>query len=271
MTTLERTRDGWNDIAGGYDDFVTPANMRLGTEALKRVGLRPGIRFLDVAAGSGALSIPAARLGAHVLATDRSPAMLERLEARARAEDLAHVQTRLTDACALELEDDLFDVSASQHGVYDLPRALCEMTRVTKPGGRVALIACGPPHQVETLSFFMGAMYAVGRHLSWATEQPAAPPFPMAQRHQLLGALSGVGLREISVETIAQQIWFGSGKQLWNLVANSDPTVAGLTALLTTEQRRLVEEVLDGMLRERAAGNGFALLTDAVNIGVGTK
>ena len=213
MTTLERTRDGWNEIAAGFDEFVTPANMRLGTEAVERLGLRPDIRFLDVAAGSGALSIPTARLGAHVLATDRSPTMLERLEARAHAEDLTHVQSRLMDACALELEDDQFDVSASQHGVHDLPSALREITRVTKPGGRVALIAHGPPHQVETLSFFMGAMYAVAPGCARTIDESPSSAYRVADRHQLLGTLAGAGLREISVETIVQEMRFGSGKQ----------------------------------------------------------
>ena len=53
--------------------------MWLANEGLRRAGLRAGMRFLDVAAGSGALSIPAARLGAQVLATDLSPAMLQLL------------------------------------------------------------------------------------------------------------------------------------------------------------------------------------------------
>lgn len=58
--------------------------MWLGNEGLGRAELRAGMRFLDVAAGSGALSIPAARLGAQVLATDQSPVMIELLGARAR-------------------------------------------------------------------------------------------------------------------------------------------------------------------------------------------
>ena len=74
MTTHElRERAAWDDIATGYDRTNTPSQMWLGNEGLRRAGLRPGMRFLDVAAGSGALSIPAARLGAHVLATDLSP------------------------------------------------------------------------------------------------------------------------------------------------------------------------------------------------------
>ena len=83
MIELDDTRDAWDVIAEGYDATNTPTQMWLGNEALRRAGLRAGMRFLDVAAGSGALAIPAARLGARVLATDRSPAMLELLRRRA--------------------------------------------------------------------------------------------------------------------------------------------------------------------------------------------
>jgi ubiquinone/menaquinone biosynthesis C-methylase UbiE len=71
MTTQEQeqTRNLWNDIAANYDTFVTPKNIVLAEEALRLAGLRPGMRFLDVAAGSGALSIPAARLGAQAPST----------------------------------------------------------------------------------------------------------------------------------------------------------------------------------------------------------
>ena len=88
---LEKAREAWDDIAAGYDQFVAPTEIWLANEALQRAGLRSGERFLDVAAGPGGLSLPAARLGAKVVATDWSPAMIERLEARAREEGLADV------------------------------------------------------------------------------------------------------------------------------------------------------------------------------------
>ena len=90
MTTqeLEQTQQAWEAIAEGYDEFVTPTHMSLGGEALVLAGIAPGLRFLDVAAGSGALSLPAARLGALVTATDITPAMIERLAERARREGL---------------------------------------------------------------------------------------------------------------------------------------------------------------------------------------
>jgi len=55
VDTSDGIRDAWDEIAGGYDQFVTPTHMWLANEGLRRVGLRSGMRFLDVAAGSGAL------------------------------------------------------------------------------------------------------------------------------------------------------------------------------------------------------------------------
>ena len=143
MTTQEheQTPAAWDKIAPGYDEFVTATHMELGNEGLRRAELRPGMRFLDVAAGSGALSIPAARLGARVLATDQSPVMLERLSARARDEGL-DVETRVMDGHALELDDASFDMAGSQFGVMlfpDMPKGIREMARVVRPGGRVLM------------------------------------------------------------------------------------------------------------------------------------
>ena len=76
---LGRHRGGLRPVRGSQE-------VELANEALRLVGLEPGERFLDVAAGTGGLSLPAARLGAQVLATDWSPAMIERFEARVRAE-----------------------------------------------------------------------------------------------------------------------------------------------------------------------------------------
>ena len=132
--------EAWDAIAAGYEQYVAPQEADLAHEALRLAGLRAGQRFLDVAAGTGGLSLPAARLGAHVLATDWSPAMIERFEARVREEGLRDAEGRVMDCHALDIPDDSFDVTGSQFGVMlvpDQPRALREMVRVTKPGGRV--------------------------------------------------------------------------------------------------------------------------------------
>src|SRR3712207_501555 len=98
MTTQEQqqTQVAWDKIAPGYDKTNTETQQWLGNESLRRAGLKAGMRFLDVAAGSGALSPPAARLGAKVMATDLAPLMLEFLRERARKENL-DIETRVMD------------------------------------------------------------------------------------------------------------------------------------------------------------------------------
>ena len=274
MSSLEKIRDAWNSIAAGYDEFVTPMHMWLGNEALGRAGLVKGMRFLDVACGSGALSIPAARLGAQVSATDISSAMVERLNARARAEGLSNLEVRVMDGTALELEEETFDISGSQYGVMlfpDLPRGLSELARVTKPGGRVLLVAYGPPQEVEFLGFFIGAMKAVVPGFTGLPTDPVPLPFQVADPERLRQELANAGLRDIRVETITEKLEFQSAKHMWDWVTNSNPIGATMVADLTEEQGVAVQQALDGMLRERSARNGPAVLTNPVNIGIGTK
>lgn len=172
MTTTDHTEptttdehaappEAWDAIADGYDRYVAPQEADLANEALRLAALQPGERFLDVAAGTGGLGLPAARLGAQVLATDWSPAMIARFEARVRDQGLSNAQARVMDCHALDLPDGSFDVTGSQFGVMLVPgqaRALAEMVRVTKPGGRVLMVAYGDPSDVEFLQWFVAAM-----------------------------------------------------------------------------------------------------------------
>jgi ubiquinone/menaquinone biosynthesis C-methylase UbiE len=274
MTTMEQTRDAWDSIATGYDRFVTPTHIGLGDEAVRRAGVGAGKRFLDVAAGSGALSIPAARLGAQVVAIDISPTMVERLAARAAEEGLADVEAQVMDGHALDFEDDTFDVSGSQFGVMlfpDLPRAVGEMARVTKPGGRVLLVVFGPPAQVEFLGFFIGAIQAVVPGFTGLPLDPPPLPFQVADPEKLRQALANAGLKDVSVETTTETLEFESGEQMWDWVVNSNPIGAMLVADLTAEQGAQVRGRLDAMLRERSGGSEPAVLTNVIHIGIGTS
>jgi len=271
---LEQVREAWSNIAAGYDEFVTPTEGWLASEALRRARLVPGERFLDVAAGCGGLSLPAARLGAKVLATDWSPAMIQRLEARARKEGLSNVEGRVMDCHALDLGDDTFDLSGSQFGVMlvpDQPTALREMVRVTRQGGRVLLIAYGSPAEIEFLHFFIGALQAVNPTFTGLPMSPPPLEFQVSDPEVLRQRLVDAGLKDVSIETVTEKLEFRSGQQIWDWVQNSNPIAGMLVADLTEEQRSEVRAVLDGTLRERSGGSGAAVLTNPVHIGIGTK
>jgi ubiquinone/menaquinone biosynthesis C-methylase UbiE len=266
--------EAWDAIADGYDRYVAPQESDLANEALRLAGLGPGDRFLDVAAGTGGLSLPAARLGAEVLATDWSPAMIDRFEARAREERLSRAEGRVMDCHALDLPDSSFDVTGSQFGVMlvpDQPRALREMVRVTKPGGRVLVIAYGSPAEFESLHVFISALTAVAPDFPGLPDDPPPLEFQVADPDVFRQRLSDAGLKDVRIERTAERPVFSSGQEMWDWVLYGNPIPGMLVADLSEDQRTRLRQALDSTVRERLAADGRAVLANAVNIGVGTK
>ncbi len=265
--------EAWDAIAEGYDLHVAPQEVGLANEALRLVGLEPGERLLDVAAGPGGLALPAARLGAQVLATDWSPAMIERFERRVGAEGLMGAEGRVMDCHALDLPDDSFDVTASMFGVMLVPdqaTALREMVRVTRPGGRVLVIAYGSPAEIEFLQLFIGALQAVAPDFPGLPDDPPPLEFQISDPDVLLRRLTDAGLRNVRIERTAERPEFASGREMWDWVFFGNPIPGVLVADLSEDQRGQLRDVLDGMVRERAGASGRAVLTNAVNVGIGT-
>jgi len=270
---VDNIRDAWDAIAAGYDEFVTPSHLWLANEALDRLDPGPDTRFLDVAAGSGALSIAAARRGARVLGTDISPGMIEHLNDNAHGQGLANLAGRVMDGHNLELDDDTFDCSGSQFGVMlfpDLPRGLREMVRVTRTGGRVLMVTYGPPPQVEFLTFFMEAARQVVPDFRGLPTDPPPLPFQVADPSKLRQELVKAGATDVTVDTSTETLEFASAAHLWSWLPSSNPIGASLIASLSEEQSDSVQHVLDDMLRERSGGSGPAHLTNPINIAVGT-
>jgi ubiquinone/menaquinone biosynthesis C-methylase UbiE len=244
------------------------------THGLRLAGLRAGDAFLDVAAGPGGLSLPAARLGAKVLATDWSPKMIEHFNARVAAEGL-DAEGRVMDCHTLDLPDESYDVTGSLFGVMLVPdqaQALLEMVRVTRPGGRVLLIAYGDPSEFEALHVFIAAAQAVVPDFEGPAEDEPLLEFQVADPDVLRQRLIDAGLRDVTVDTSYQErITVRTGQQLWDWAIGGYPIPGILVAELTDGQRAEIIRVLDGMVRERSGGDGRAVLAAPLNIGVGKK
>jgi ubiquinone/menaquinone biosynthesis C-methylase UbiE len=126
------------DFALTYEASAERLTGPISREALAMVGnIGPGVHLLDVAAGTGALSIPAAEMGANVLATDIAPGMVERL--RQRLKPYPKCNARVADGEHLDLPDGEFDAAFSIFGgsilFSDWRKGLFELARVVKQGG----------------------------------------------------------------------------------------------------------------------------------------
>jgi demethylmenaquinone methyltransferase/2-methoxy-6-polyprenyl-1,4-benzoquinol methylase len=109
------------------------------------LGLRPGQRVLDVAAGTGVSTTELARSGAYAVASDFSQGMLR---AGKKRRDRQHLPFVAADALHLPFADASFDaitISFGLRNVVDVPAALVEFARVTRPGGQLVICEFSTP------------------------------------------------------------------------------------------------------------------------------
>jgi demethylmenaquinone methyltransferase/2-methoxy-6-polyprenyl-1,4-benzoquinol methylase len=137
----------FDDVAPRYDlvnDILSLGRARSWRKVVaEAVGAVPGEKVLDLAAGTGTSSEPYADAGVDVVAADLSLGMLE--VGRARRPDIEFVQA---DATRLPFADESFDVVTISFGlrnIQDHQRALAEMLRVTRPGGRLVICEFSTP------------------------------------------------------------------------------------------------------------------------------
>lgn len=162
----------FDDVAPKYDlvnDVLSAGQTRSWRKAVVRaVDAAPGQRVLDLAAGTGTSSEPYADAGVHVVACDFSLGMLR--VGKRRRPDIDFVAG---DATNLPFADDSFDactVSFGLRNVGDPRKALAEMLRVTRPGGRLVVAefsspVLGPLRTLYT-EYLMRALPVIARKVS---------------------------------------------------------------------------------------------------------
>lgn len=264
----EQSRHDWDSVASAFDEYATPISMLWATNALRHVDIGPGRSLLDVGSGSGGLSIPAAVTGTTVTAVDTSPAMIHLLGERARAFGL-EIDARVMDASRMVFPDDRFDVVASLNGAsssFESGRILEEMTRVTRHGGQVIVIAFGPAERSEWLGIVMNVLREVDdEHILLAEDGPPLA-FQWSDANELRGRLREAALSEIRVITHQERVQLETGTALWDFFASTHPIGAWLAPAFDSDLTKLVIDRLDQHLAQRS----WTLSTE-LNIGVGAK
>jgi SAM-dependent methyltransferase len=144
--------------SGDYSGMVETFLLPLGPRLVEAAGIGPGMKVLDVAAGTGNASIPAAKAGADVTASDLTPELFEAGRARAQAEGVT-LEWAEADAEHLPFENESFDVVMSSIGAMFAPRhqdVADELMRVCRPGGTIAMLNWTPEGMIGALFKTMG-------------------------------------------------------------------------------------------------------------------
>jgi SAM-dependent methyltransferase len=181
VAAMHRAMWALGDYALMAEEVMAP----LGPVLVAATGIGRGVRVLDVAAGSGNISLPAARTGADVVSTDLTPELLRRSQARAAAQGLT-LDYREANAHALPFGDGEFDIVVSAIGVQFAPdhrRAADELLRVCRPGGMLGVISWTPEG-------FFGRMLATIRPYR-PSLSPAVAPAALWGREGYVAGLLG--------------------------------------------------------------------------------
>ena len=208
----------------------------------------PGVRWLDLATGTGAVAELAASRGATVTGLDLAPALIETAKARAQERGL-EIEYVVGDCEQLELEEGSFDVVSSTCGVMFAPdheAVASELARVTKPGGRIGLVNWTPGPGVADLFRIM------------APFQPAPPPsnpFEWGdEKHveELLGEAF-----ELTLERSVSPLALESGEAYWELFATSYGPTKTLVEALGERSEELHRAWVDFMEANNRANGGI--------------
>lgn len=235
MTTPEDVRTP-SEI---YDAHFVPALFaQWGPVIAAEAGLQKGERVLDVACGTGALTLAAAEIvgpSGSVVGLDANPEML----AVARSQP-ASIDWIEGPAEALPLPDESFDAVVSQFGFMffsDKPKALAEMMRVLKPRGRLVVAVCDA---VENSPGYAAFAKLLDRMFGNNVGNAFRAPFSLGNIELLLDICSKAGVLGAQVVRRTGQVRFGS---IDALISAERACVWTLGGVLTSDEfERLLDE-----------------------------
>src|SRR3712207_1678019 len=179
-----RHRTMW--ASGDYPRMVETSLLPLGPRLVEACDILAGQQVLDVAAGTGNASLPAAARGARVTASDLTPDLLADGRRRAEAEGLELEWTE-GDAEHLPFDDASYDVVMSAIGVMFAPHhqeAADELVRVCRPGGTIGLLSWTPEGMI-------GALFRAMKPFMPAPPPGAQPPPLWGSEEHLRGLFGG--------------------------------------------------------------------------------
>jgi len=251
----------WTSVSEAYARTITPIFERYAGALLDLVGVDPTMRVLDVACGPGTTTLLAAARASRVSAIDFSPGMLEQLRLRVRgsASKIA-VDAELMDAQRLTFHDGTFDAVVCSFGLMFVPdraRALEEMRRVLRPGGKIGLATWASRDKRPLMALaFDAARDAVGA--------PIPPPGPMQTIEECESELGAAGFRDVVAREHEDFAEFASVDDYWNARLSAGAPIAVMRSSMTREAWDSIERRILEAIRARVGEGGLRLGAQAI-------
>lgn len=195
---------------------------------VNRLHPTPGVTWLDLACGTGAVAERASRAGAKVVGVDLAPALIDTARARARQLGL-EIDYRVGDCEHLETGDASFEVVSSTCGIMFAPAHQAtarELARVVRPGGRLGLANWTPDGGLGRM-FRMMAPFQPG--------PPPSSPFDWGRVDRVRDLLGDAF--DLEIEERVSTLTTTDGEDYWQLFSTSYGPTKTLAESLSDERR----------------------------------
>ena len=271
------TRDQWQAAAEAWYRWSPTLNQWLGKatdKMLEMAGISSGHKVLDIAAGAGEQSITTAKkvgTSGYVLATDISSNILEYAKQMAQQAGLNNIETKVMDGENLAVEEETFDAVISRVGLIYFPdqqKALKEMLRVLKPGGKVAAIVYSTP---EKNKFFSVPVSIIRNRAKLPPPLPGQPgPFSLGAEGIIEKAFSQAGFKNVKSELVDSPLLLPSAKECVRFEKESFGALHQMMSSLSDLEKVSVWEEIERELQKFESENRFVGPCEMV-VAVGEK
>ncbi|MES2617717.1 MAG: class I SAM-dependent methyltransferase [Bacteroidota bacterium] len=271
------THQQWQAAAEAWFRWSPTLNQWLGKATdtmLDMASVSSGQRVLDIAAGAGEQSITTAhKVGptGYVLATDISSNILEFAQQMAKDEGLNNIETKVMDGENLTLPDSSFDAVISRVGLIYFPdqqKALKEMLRVLKPGGKVAAIVYSTPDKNK---FFSAPVGIIRQRAKLPPPLPGQPgPFSLGAEGVIEKAFTDAGFINVKSVLVNSPLQMPFAKDCVQFEKESFGALHQMMSGLTDSEKESVWEEIEQELKQFETTQGFVGPCEMV-VAVGEK
>jgi len=254
-------RATWSRFATGWERWDDTVQQMLApvTEAMIRsLGIRADQHHLDVAAGTGQPGLTIAQLAprGRVMLTDLAPEMLAAARRIADAAHIANIETRECSVDQLPFPDATFDSATCRFALMFVPslaRAVAELARVVRPGGRIAVSVWAGPDDNPWATIASGAMAA---EVAPPPSTEGAPGmFRCGGQGSVAALFEAEGLCEVAEWDVPVALVMDSAEEYWRLITEvTAPVAVALEQLDDPARERIARQAISGANHHRRGG-----------------
>ena len=208
------TPEPWDLVATGYAETTMQMLAQYAEVAVDTLALHDGSKVLDVACGSGSVSLMVAKQVESVHAIDFSVSMLDICQQKADDADIRNIKTFHGDAQKLPFEDEHFDAAISMFGLMFFPdrqAGLTEMYRTLKHGGRVAISSWAPVADSPAMKIVFGAL----REMNPDIPEPQTMIDSLENPDVFQAELEATGFKDVNIKRVSKHFPVASIIEFW--------------------------------------------------------